>query len=158
MIIIKDDVVDNISTIQDYQQFVRQTNKNQHEKWYSWDEKHELQNFCTQLIHLASNIFDLSKCIGYEFWCNDNKTPNGWHIDKDEQTKIKKGITRLPLCSMVYYVSVENLVGGKLHIEEEIITPKTNRLIIFSPGKYHCVEPFLGTRITYCINPWSIKL
>ena len=41
MIIIKDDVVDNISTIQDYQQFVRQTNKNQHEKWYSWDEKHE---------------------------------------------------------------------------------------------------------------------
>ena len=72
--------------------------------------------------------------------------------------KIKQGVTRFPLCSMVYYVMVDNLRGGKLHIEDEVITPKTNRLVIFSPGKYHCVEPFIGSRTTYCINPWDVKL
>ena len=74
------------------------------------------------------------------------------------QMKIKEGVTRFPLCSMVYYVQVEDLRGGKLHIEDDVITAKTNRLVIFSPGKYHCVEPFLGKRTTYCLNPWSVKL
>tara|TARA_B000000532_G_scaffold80000_1_gene63754 strand:- start:1762 stop:1944 length:183 start_codon:yes stop_codon:yes gene_type:complete len=59
---------------------------------------------------------------------------------------------------MVYYVYVDELRGGKLHIEDDVITPKSNRLVIFSPGKYHCVEPFLGKRITLCVNPWSEKL
>ena len=35
-----------------------------------------------------------------------------WHLDKDEQLKIKQGITRFPLCSMVYYVMVDNLRGN----------------------------------------------
>ena len=147
MIIVMDDVVNNITTLQE---FAQQNNKNQTEKWYSLDEDHLFVEFCNRMIEIASHPFDLSSCVGYEFWTHNDTVPKDWHIDKDEQMQIKEGVTRFPLCSMVYYVEVNDLKGGKLHIEDDIITPRTNRLVIFSPGKYHCVEPFLGKRITYC--------
>ena len=152
-----DDVVDN-STFQSDCIKLSESGKNIPEKWYSLDEKHIFQDFCIQMINLSSQMYDLTSCVGYEFWTHYNTIPRNWHIDKDEQLKIKTGHTRFPLCSMVYYVYVDELRGGKLHIEDDVITPKSNRLVIFSPGKYHCVEPFLGKRITLCVNPWSEKL
>ena len=152
-----DDVVDN-STFQSDCIKLSESGKNIPEKWYSLDEKHIFQEFCIQMINLSSQMYDLTSCVGYEFWTHYNTIPRNWHIDKDEQLKIKTGYTRFPLCSMVYYVYVDELRGGKLHIEDDVITPKSNRLVIFSPGKYHCVEPFLGKRITLCVNPWSEKL
>ena len=152
-----DDVVDN-STFQSDCIKLSESGKNIPEKWYSLDEKHIFQDFCIQMINLSSQMNDLTSCVGYEFWTHYNTIPRNWHIDKDEQLKIKTGYTRFPLCSMVYYVYVDELRGGKLHIEDDVITPKSNRLVIFSPGKYHCVEPFLGKRITLCVNPWSEKL
>ncbi len=157
MIVIMDDVVDN-STFQSDCIKLSESGKNIPEKWYSLDEKHIFQDFCIQMINLSSQMYDLTSCVGYEFWTHYNTIPRNWHIDKDEQLKIKTGYTRFPLCSMVYYVYVDELRGGKLHIEDDVITPKSNRLVIFSPGKYHCVEPFLGKRITLCVNPWSEKL
>jgi len=157
MIVIMDDVVDN-STFQSDCIKLSESGKNIPEKWYSLDEKHIFQDFCIQMINLSSQMYDLTSCVGYEFWTHYNTIPRNWHIDKDEQLKIKTGHTRFPLCSMVYYVYVDELRGGKLHIEDDVITPKSNRLVIFSPGKYHCVEPFLGKRITLCVNPWSEKL
>ena len=59
---------------------------------------------------------------------------------------------------MVYYLIVENLDGGQLHVEDDIITPKTNRLVIFSPGKYHYVQPFTGKRVSMLVNPWNRDL
>ena len=155
MIVIMDDVVENLSTFQDYALSFKE---NKNEKWYSLNENHDFTDFCQQMLSVANAYFDLSKCIGYEFWTHNDTIPKTWHLDKVEQLKLKQGITRFPLCSMVYYVMVDNLRGGKLHIEDEIITPKTNRLVIFSPGKYHCVEPFIGSRTTYCVNPWDVKL
>ena len=152
-----DDVVDN-STFQSDCIKLSESGKNIPEKWYSLDEKHIFQDFCIQMINLSSQMYDLTSCVGYEFWTHYNTIPRNWHIDKDEQLKIKTGYTRFPFCSMVYYVYVDELRGGKLHIEDDVITPKSNRLVIFSPGKYHCVEPFLGKRITLCVNPWSEKL
>lgn len=152
-----DDVVDNSTFQNDCIKF-SENEKNIPEKWYSLNEEHIFQDFCMQMINLSSQMYDLTSCIGYEFWTHYNTIPRNWHIDKDEQLKIKTGSTRFPLCSMVYYVYVDELRGGKLHIEDDIITPKSNRLVIFSPGKYHCVEPFLGKRITLCVNPWSEKL
>ena len=152
-----DDVVDN-STFQSDCIKLSESGKNIPEKWYSLDEKHIFQDFCIQMINLSSQMYDLTSCVGYEFWTHYNTIPRNWHIDKDEQLKIKTGYTRFPLCSMVYYVYVDELRGGKLHIEDDVITPKSNRLVIFSPGKCHCVEPFLGKRITLCVNPWSEKL
>ena len=157
MLIIIDDVVSNSSFQSDCIK-LSESGKNIPEKWYSLDEKHIFQDFCIQMINLSSQMYDLTSCVGYEFWTHYNTIPRNWHIDKDEQLKIKTGYTRFPLCSMVYYVYVDELRGGKLHIEDDVITPKSNRLVIFSPGKYHCVEPFLGKRITLCVNPWIEKL
>ena len=44
------------------------------------------------------------------------------------------------------------------HVEDDIVTPKSNRMVIFSPKLNHCVEPHIGERIVLCVNPWSVKL
>jgi hypothetical protein len=88
-----------------------------------------------------------------------------------------------PLCSIVYYLQVEDLVNGELRIShnneiqlnstgtlyeevranrldhkiDDIIIPKTNRAIMFSSGKFHTVNEFTGKRISMIINPWDIS-
>ena len=52
-----DDVVGNISTLQE---FAQQNNQNQTEKWYSLDEDHLFLEFCNRMIEIASHPFDLS--------------------------------------------------------------------------------------------------
>ena len=127
------------------------------EKWYSYDEDHLFKDICTPFLQLANSYFDLSSCTGYEFWIQNNRRPSRRHLDKDQQLLKEKGIYSFPLCSIIYYISVdENLVGGKLDIEDDIIiTPKTNRMIIFPPGRYHYVQPFQGQRVSLLINPWD---
>ena len=158
-----DEVVGN-STFQSdcidiLQQNKKETNEsNLKEKWFSIDEEHLFQDFCIQMINLAGNFFDLNSCIGYEFWTHNNTRPRGWHIDQDEKLVNTTGQTSFPLCSVVYYVKVKDLKGGKLHIEDDIITPKSNRMVIFSPKLNHFAESFMGDRIVLCVNPWSVKL
>ena len=157
MVIILDNVINNIDSVKvEIQDILKDENIN--EEWCTFEKNHKFQDFCCKFIDIASNFYDMSSCVGYEFWTHYNTRPRDWHIDKDEQLKMKTGRSRLPLCSMVYYAYVDKLRGGNLHVEDDIITPRSNRLVIFSPGKYHCVEPFLGKRITLCVNPWSEKL
>ena len=127
------------------------------EKWYSYDEDHLFKDICTPFLQLANSYFDLSSCTGYDFWIQNNRRPSRRHLDKDQQLLKEKGIYSFPICSIIYYISVdENLVGGKLDIEDDIIiTPKTNRMIIFPPGRYHYVQPFQGQRVSLLINPWD---
>ena len=163
MIVVMDEIVGNSTFQSDCIKLLHQneekTNEiNFNEKWYSLEEDHIFRDFCIQLINVASNFYDLSSCIGYEFWSHNNTTPRGWHIDQDEQLNGTTGQTRFPLCSMIYYLKIDNLRRGKLHIEDDIITPKSNRLVIFSPQLNHCVEPYMGDRIALCVNPWSTKL
>ena len=158
-----DDVVGNTTFETDCINSLQQNKKktgddNYKEKWYSLGEEHHFQDFCVQMLNVAGSFFDLSTCKGYEFWSHFNTRPRGWHIDQDEKLVSTTGQTRFPLCSMVYYVKVKDLKGGKLHIEDDIITPKSNRMVIFSPNLNHCAEPFMGDRITLCVNPWSVKL
>ncbi len=158
-----DDVVGNTTFETDCINSLQQNKKktgddNYKEKWYSLDEEHHFQNFCVQMLNVAGSFFDLSTCKGYEFWSHFNTRPRGWHIDQDEELVRTTGQTRFPLCSVVYYVKVKDLKGGKLHIEDDVITPKSNRMVIFSPKVNHCAEPFMGDRITLCVNPWSVKL
>ena len=40
-------------------------------------------------------------------------------------------------------------------MEDDIITPKTNRMIIFAAGARHYVEDFSGHRVSMLINPWD---
>ena len=158
-----DDVIGNTNFQTDCIDLLQQNKKetgepNFIEKWYSLDHEHYFKDFCVQMLNIAGSFFDLTSCIGYEFWSHFNTRPRGWHIDQDEQLVGTTGQTRFPLCSVVYYVKVKNLKGGKLHIEDEIITPKSNRMVTFSPKLNHCAEPFMGDRITLCVNPWSVKL
>ena len=160
MIIVLDDVVDFNSTFQsDSMKILDEIDQpNINEKWYSLDEKHPFDSFCNSMVRVASQFTNLEDCIGYEFWTQKNTRPSKWHYDKDEQLKHNKNVVNFPLCSMVYYLIVENLDGGQLHVEDDIITPKTNRLVIFSPGKYHYVQPFTGKRVSMLVNPWNRDL
>ena len=118
---------------------------------------HFYKDFCLSILETARKYFDLSNAIGYEFW-GHNGTRTGWHYDKDEDLLEREGEYSFPLCSTVYYLEVDRLQGGQLAVESDLITPKTNRLVMFSPGKYHTVEPFKGKRVSLLINPWSHPL
>ena len=76
--------------------------------------------------------------------------------DKDEKLYEEKKELRFPLCSCVFYpVADDNLVGGQLMFKNQVvITPKRNRLVVFSPGLYHGVQQFRGKRTSININPW----
>ena len=155
MVIILDDVIPNLSNIKET---ISNTLKNNNFNidWCHFDDDHKFKNFCLKFIDIASTYYDLSSCIGYEFWTHNNtRPPQGWHYDRDEFLFEKNGTYDYPLCSIVYYPIVENLEGGQLHLECDIITPKENRLIIFPPKTHHYVEPFKGNRVSILVNPWS---
>lgn len=102
------------------------------------------------LLAKARAVVDLSSMQGFECWAHRTTRP-GWHVDKDE------GMRELqtPLCSIVYYPCIENLTGGRFLTNTETVTPRTNRMIVFSPGIYHGVEEWSGTRFSVAINPWD---
>lgn len=108
------------------------------------------------LLKEASKFFNLSSMVGCEYWSHNGTRPE-WHIDKDEVLMQQTGKLSTPICSLVYYSEVQNLEGGWFMTEAERIKPKTNRLIIFSPGLYHGVEHYTGERISIAVNPWSAK-
>ena len=155
MVIIIDDVISDLDTIKENIS-TSLKEKDVDMDWCSFEYEHEFKDFCLQMIDIASKYYDLSSSIGYEFWTHDNtRPPEGWHYDKDEFLFNENGTYDYPLCSMVYYPVVQDLEGGQLHLECDIITPKENRLIIFPPKTYHYVEPFKGNRISLLVNPWS---
>ena len=82
----------------------------------------------------------MSSCVGYEFCTRLSSNEN---------------IIRYPLCSIIYYPHVRDLKGGRLLLEDDIITPKSNRLVLFAPGRYRNVEEFTGERIEVVVNPFS---
>lgn len=109
------------------------------------------------LLTRASQFFDLSAMIGSEYWAHYGTRPD-WHIDKDEKLYAMSGNTECPICSVVYYAEIdEDLVGGKFMTETATVMPVTNRMIVFSPGLVHGVEPFTGKRLAVAINPWANK-
>ena len=164
MVIILDDVVNLDSSFQRsivdaFQMHKKYTGKtNFKEKWYSLDEDHIFRDLCLQVMVKAHRYVDLTSCIGYEMWTQNNTRPRSRHQDKDEQLENKTGKISFPLCSLIYYPLVKNLRGGQLEVDNAIITPKTNRLIIMGPGMWHSVREFSGNRISFLINPWNKTL
>ena len=160
MVIILDDVVNLNSSFQRdiIDVFAGRRQKNFPEKWYSLDEDHIFKDLCIQMITKANYYVNLTSCIGYEFWPQNNTSPSIRHQDKDELLKERTGEYSFPLCSLIYYPIVENLEGGQLHVDDAIITPKTNRLVMISSGMWHYVKEFTGTRISFLINTWDKTL
>ena len=54
----------------------------------------------------------------------------------------------------LYYCHVENLFGGQLCVEDDIITPKTNRMVIFAPGSHIMLKILLEIEY-HAYNPWD---
>jgi len=153
MIIVLDDVLPNLSseltTLIDKDLIALD--------WYDLKQDHIYKEFCLSILDIAGQYFDLSNTIGYEFWGHNGTKPD-WHYDKDEALFEQKGELDFPLCSTAYYLEASNIIGGQLIVENDMITPKTNRLAIFSPGKYHTVQPYKGKRVSLLVNPWSHPL
>ena len=112
------------------------------------------------IMDKANNYFDLSELKYYEAWTHENTIPGGMHYDKDELLYVQ-GELNFPLCSTVFYANVsEDIKGGRLLFYDDgvIVEPKFNRLVIFSPGLLHGVEPFRGKRTSININPWNYEI
>lgn len=109
------------------------------------------------LIDASSSYYDTSKIKGFETWFHKNTRPkSGFHYDRDEYSYGMYKTLRFPMYSLIFYITVENLKGGELNIENNIkITPKENRLVILAPEVRHGVEEFTGCRTSLNINPWE---
>jgi hypothetical protein len=147
-VIIDDVLPENDRNIISEYIYVQQNLINVFEEFYKFNSNpsHE------KLINIAGKYFDMSKAVGYEMW--SNKQALGKHIDKDER-RAKNGILSYPICSIVYYPIIENLVGGLLCMDDLTITPKQNRAVIFGPRVLHWAEKFTGKRLAIAINPFD---
>ncbi len=111
----------------------------------------------SDLVKYAARFIDIRNMVGCEYWGHYQSKPN-WHIDIDEKLQIKTGEISLPLCVIVYYPIIENLVSGNFVTETEIIVPKTNRMLIMSPSIRHMVEDYSGVRMSVAVNIWDYVL
>lgn len=155
-------ILDNVLTDTEISPILEYYESNNRSTNFEWFDKNINDNinknhFISKLLKLTHQYIDLSTMVGFETWSHYNTKP-GWHLDKDESLYHSTGEVSFPLCSIVYYLSIENLEGGNFVTETEIIKPKNNRLIIFSPGLYHSVEKFTGKRLIIAIAPWDHKI
>ena len=156
MIVILDDVLSDEGV-----KLTRQIFENEKFRKNNWldttlDHARQINSPIASLIQIASNFFGISSMVGCEIWAHYGTRPE-WHQDKDELAG-KNGELKFPLCGIVYYPLIENLVGGRLLTGSEQIVPKTNRMVLFSPGILHTVEPYEGNRMSVAINPWNYTL
>jgi len=125
---------------------------------FPYNSIHQNSAICNELLQWASFYYSLDTCTEYELWHGDSPLDpaTGEHVDKDEIEHYKTGDFIYPICSIVYYLEVEDLVGGELVSPGNwSVVPKTNRAVIFGPGVSHKVEKFTGTRFAVLVNPWA---
>ena len=109
-----------------------------------------------KILEICRSHFDLANVVGYEMW--RNTTNPGWHVDKDEKLFKASKQHVFPQCSAVYYARIENMNGGEFYTDDVRCFPKTNRLLLFSPGVYHGVSASTGTRVAVSLNPWNHRV
>ena len=153
MIIIVDNVF-NPKELEEYKKFIKST------KIHRWYHKDQIDKYSTKLIEIIDKYFNTLKVKGYEFWLHNNTRPTeGWHYDKDEVRWERNHRLSVPMFTIVFYLKVDNLTGGKIKLENGIeIQPRENRMIIFEKRIKHRVEEFTGERHSIIINPWDRKL
>lgn len=109
---------------------------------------------------------------GFEYWFNaltENRTLD-WHRDCDEALRRREGRYVCPVLGNIYYVIVEDVVGGFLELsnrttvngmetsELERIKPVENRLVIFNPCFFHRVSRLVhGKRLALQVSIWPEK-
>lgn len=146
-LIILDDVFD-ASTVAEIAGF----DYGEGEQWYELgaNPAHE------RILDLCAQHFDLGAVVGYEMWRNSGNP--GWHVDKDERLFRERKEHRYPQCSAVYYADVGEMSGGEFFTDDVRYFPRTNRLVMFSPGLYHGVAAYTGRRFAVSLNPWNHRV
>ena len=124
--------------------------------YFKKEEEHDNGIVARRLTQTAGNYFNFDNQVGYDIWFHRNGMPD-WHQDRDEQTFFKTGQSHFPICSIVFYPHVKDLVGGELIFKNNMrITPVSNRLVMFGPGLEHKVTPIQsGERVSMNINAWN---
>lgn len=153
MLVVLEDALDDVELSALQQYFSVDENRDFHWLDSSYENIVAFKSPMAKLLQIAAKYVDISMMGGVEYWSHFNTMPN-WHIDKDEAFYRRTNETSTPICSIVYYAKVDNLIGGNFLTETMQIRPKENTLIIFSAGMLHGVEPFEGTRMSVAINPW----
>lgn len=156
MLIVLDDVLDAAEQQAVQNVFAMEESRNMN--WVSGTYEAVCSNPSplSKLVLKAGAFFDLSSMVGVECWSHFGTYP-GWHKDRDEALADATNEERYPLCSIVYYGLIDDLVGGDFRTETVVVTPKTNRALIFSPGILHSVDNYTGARLSIAINPWAQK-
>lgn len=115
------------------------------------DQAHEA------ILSIVHKQFDLSRCTLYEIWCHHAMGERNLirHVDNADAYRLRTGKWKYPICGIVYYAEVSDLVGGEFCTDDVVITPKTNRLIMFAQGTPHKVNDYTGMRWAVAINPWE---
>ena len=130
----------------------------------------DVETYLTSFLHPVLESF-IPDPYDIEWWCNTNNDLD-WHIDKDEAEGRRSGRYILPLMSTVFYPHVscaggelllanhppvENGSSGPLPTFRSVITipPVINRLVVFSPGLLHRINPLEGERYSVAANAWS---
>ena len=108
-----------------------------------------------KILEIARAHFDLGGVTGYEMWRNTSNP--GRHVDKDEVLFKEDSHLLTPQCSAVYYPLVDNMLGGEFYTDDIRYFPKSNRLVLFSPGIEHGVSAYTGRRMAISINPWRTR-
>ena len=111
-----------------------------------------------KIIDFAKQYYDFANLNICEMWTNYNTVTPVLHTDHDMVHFIKTGEEKYPICTIIFYPLVEDVIGGKLKIKNQEVEPKTNRLVCFPKGVPHQVQSFIGTRVSVVYNPWSYDI
>ena len=157
MLIVIDDVLDN-GNLAIVQKFFGTSPQSRQMQWAdgSLDWFLKSRGPFSKILNRVASVFDLSCMVGIEQWAHYGTKPD-WHVDKDETLSTRTGQLATPICSIVFYAEIDKLTNGKFMTKDISVTPKTNRLVAFSPGTLHGVEDYTGTRMSVAINPWAKK-
>ena len=116
---------------------------------------------CTSPVDLnkfsSRSICGSSRVLICECWVHVN-TRLDPHIDRDENLFKSTGEVHIPLCSIVYYISIKDLKDGRFCSSIGSVEPESNMVLTFPRNLWHYVEPFKGERIILAINPWDHRI
>ena len=121
----------------------------------------------SSIFQIAAKVVDLSATVGYDYWVVVESNEFVWHIDRDEKLYKSSRETKPAMCTIVYFPMVDSSQGGgnmiiKLasllsdnDIQDIVIKPKNNRLIVIPGGTVYSYIPFTSSKIILNINPFS---
>lgn len=146
-------IEDNFFSPEEFNE-LRETYATQSSMTSIWLPAEQLDGVLKKLLTFAKTKFRIGSLGGVEVWTHNNTKP-GVHVDKDEGLFNCSGQERFPLCSIVVYLTVNNVNGGVFECPGVSVAPIANRVLFFSPGLVHNVTDYTGDRCCLAVNPWD---